>query len=263
MYVCIYVCICSISSHLLQNPFYTESFAKADYGTESGVIAMVSLTMLFFSEGLWNNFGILGYRMAMSVRAEWTAVGSWKTGALRDMPTMEDWLAKLQREAKTLLDPFIWYYGLRICSIKTFALLDNRCWLSGAEESAVVNRRPTLLRWHLLGNVSSESAHRSYGPDRAQALSDIGNFVYMVLTLEGWGHGFFLAFRGLLGPGSMWHETGDMKETLKGQYANLWKWILGFRPKEKSFLASLLFDSDGLSRWQITEFGPEEAKNLW
>lgn len=70
MYVCIYyVCICSISSHLLQNPFYTESFAKADYGTESGVIALVVLTMLFFSEGWWNNFGILEQRTAMSVQS--------------------------------------------------------------------------------------------------------------------------------------------------------------------------------------------------
>lgn len=39
-YECMYVCICSISFHLLQTPpLYTESFAKADYGTESGVIA--------------------------------------------------------------------------------------------------------------------------------------------------------------------------------------------------------------------------------
>lgn len=58
VYICMYIFILTVLI-FYRTSFFTEYFAKADYDTESEVIA-IDLTMLFFSEGLWNNFETLG-----------------------------------------------------------------------------------------------------------------------------------------------------------------------------------------------------------
>jgi hypothetical protein len=57
----------------------------------------------------------------------------------------EAWLVTFQREAKTLPGLFVWH----ICG----------AWSAG--ESGAVRKRPALLRWNLLGKISSELAHAS------------------------------------------------------------------------------------------------------
>lgn len=75
-----------------------------------------------------------------------------------------------------LLEPSMWYFGFRICGSKTFAWLDNWWWLVGAAESAVINKRPGSLLWNLLGNISSRSAQRCCGPQKARASSQAGSW---------------------------------------------------------------------------------------
>lgn len=99
---------------------------------------------------------------------------------LRKLQMKEAWLVKFQREAKTLLS--------HLCDESVGV------WSAGAEESAVVKKRPASLMKRLLGSVSSGSAHRSCGPEAAKAgcslCWQLNLVTQVVLVLKaGRGHG--------------------------------------------------------------------------
>jgi hypothetical protein len=50
-----------------------------------------------------------------------------------------------------------------LCFAWIIDCLDNWCQLSGPEKLVVFKKRPALLRWNLLGSISSESVHGSCG----------------------------------------------------------------------------------------------------
>jgi hypothetical protein len=92
---------------------------------------------MVFSRGLGKSLGLgAGKGIECWEFVGWS-VGAWKKRLLRAVPTMEAWLVKFRREAKTLLDILCEESGVSVWRIWGV-------WWSGAEESVVINKKQNL-----------------------------------------------------------------------------------------------------------------------